>query len=53
MKVRAMVVTALTALGSLALLAPQAHAAGEVCYSVQVTVNGSDAVNEAGCQALP
>ena len=48
-----MVVTALTALGSLALLAPQAHAAGEVCYDVQVNVQGQAVVSEAGCQPLP
>ena len=52
MKVRAMVVTALTALGSLALLAPAAQA-GEICYDVQVNVQGEAVVSEAGCQELP
>jgi hypothetical protein len=53
MKLRAAVVAGMTALSSLALLVPQAHASGSVCYSVQVTVNGEDAVNQAGCQDLP
>ena len=52
-KIRVMLVTALTALGSLALFAPQAHASGEVCYDVQVNVQGSSVVSEAGCQPLP
>ncbi|HVM36449.1 MAG TPA: hypothetical protein VM784_14050 [Actinomycetota bacterium] len=40
------------AAGSLAVMVPTAHAgvSATVCYSVQVTVNGESAVNEAGCQ---
>jgi hypothetical protein len=53
MKVRTMVVTVLTALGSLALVAAPAQAAGEVCYDVNVNVQGSELVNESGCQTLP
>ncbi|MEA2433581.1 MAG: hypothetical protein QOG54_1038 [Actinomycetota bacterium] len=53
MKLRAAVIAAATAVSSLALLVPQAHASGSACYSVQVTVNGGDVVNQAGCQDLP
>ena len=51
MKVRVMVVTALTALGSLALVAPAS--AGEVCYDLQVNVQGQALVSEAGCVPTP
>lgn len=41
-------------LGGLALAtAPAAHAAGQVCYNVQVNVAGTSLPGEAGCQALP
>ena len=52
MKVRTMVVTVLTALGSLALVAAPAQAS-EVCYDLNVNVQGTEVVNEAGCQTLP
>ena len=52
MKVRTMVVTVLTALGSLALVAAPAQA-GEICYDLQVNVQGDAVVSEAGCQELP
>lgn len=38
---------------SAAGFATSASAAGQVCHSVQVTVNGQDAVNDAGCADLP
>jgi hypothetical protein len=53
MKVRAVIVAVIAALSSVALLIPQAHAAGQACYSVHVVANGSDVVNEAGCVELP
>lgn len=51
MKVR-IAITVLAAAASLSALVPQAQA-GELCYSVQATVNGQDVVNQAGCQDLP
>ena len=44
-RVRTIVIAALSAFSSLVLLVPQAHAAGQACYSVQVAVNGEDVVN--------
>ena len=49
MKVRSIIAAAVIAVVSLGLLAPAASA-GQVCYSVHVVANGSDVVNEAGCQ---
>jgi hypothetical protein len=45
-------ITALAAAASLAALVPQAHAS-EVCYDLNVNVQGQELVNEAGCQQLP
>jgi len=53
MKIRSVISAAVLALSSLALIAPAAQAGGSVCYSAQVTVNGADQVNEAGCHELP
>ncbi|MFP5309441.1 MAG: hypothetical protein ACLGIR_07680 [Actinomycetes bacterium] len=41
------------ALAALATTALPASAAGQACYDVQVVVNGSAVVSEAGCQQLP
>ena len=51
MTIRAAVVSAGVVIGSLALVAPAT--AGQVCYEVQATVNGSEVINEQGCQELP
>ena len=51
MKLR-VAITALAAVASFAASVPSAQAS-EACYSVQVNVNGSDVVNQAGCQDLP
>lgn len=42
-------IAATAALGSLAF----APAAGQVCYDVDVVVNGDEVVNEEGCEELP
>ena len=44
-----------SSLGVAGLLAPAAGAAPviTICGSAQVTVNGSDVVNQATCQVLP
>lgn len=52
MKLRALIVGVVAALGSLAIV-PAASAAGQVCYDVEVVVNGGAVVDEAGCQELP
>lgn len=51
MKLRAKVVIALTALGSLSLVAPSAQA-GQVCYDVQLNVGGQT-VSQADCVDTP
>ena len=53
LKLRTSIAAAVAVVSSFALFVPSAHAAGSVCYSVQVTANGSDVVNQAGCQDLP
>ena len=52
---RKLVLSAVVALSTAgALAAPAAAApAASVCGSIQVTVNGSDVVNQATCQVLP
>ena len=45
-------ITALAAAASFAALVPQAHA-NEVCYDLNVNVQGEEVVNQAGCQDLP
>lgn len=45
-------ITALAAAASFAALVPQAHA-NEVCYDLNVNVQGQELVNQAGCQDLP
>lgn len=52
LRFRTSIAAVVAVVSSFALFAPTAHASG-VCYSVQVTVNGGDVVNEAGCQDLP
>jgi len=51
LKIRASIVAVVAAISSFALLAP-AHAGGEVCYDVNVNVNGQ-VISQAGCQQLP
>ena len=53
LRIRSSIVAAIAVVSSFALFAPTAHAAGSVCYSAQVTVNGSDVVNQAACHDLP
>lgn len=53
LKIRTLIASAVIGVSSLALIVPSAHASGSVCYSAQVTVNGDDVVNQAGCQELP
>jgi hypothetical protein len=50
MKLRAKIVLALTALGSLALVAPAQ--AGQVCYDVNLNVGGQT-VSQADCVDTP
>ena len=52
MKLRAKIVLALTALGALSAMAPAAHAAGQVCYDVQLNVGGQT-VAQADCVDTP
>ena len=47
------VVSVLAAFASIALLAPSASAAGQVCYDVDVNVNGQQIADESGCVDLP
>jgi hypothetical protein len=47
---------ALLTIGTLSVLgalAPTAGAAGQFCYDLQVNANGSQVVNQVGCQDLP
>ena len=53
MRTRIAVVAALSALGGLVALVPQAHAAGSACASATVIVNGDTVVDEAHCVDLP
>ena len=51
LKIRAAIVSVVAVISSLALVVPAT--AGSVCYDVQANVNGSEVVNEQGCQELP
>src|SRR5688500_10130998 len=53
LRIRTSIAAVVAVVSSLGLLAPAAQAAGSVCYSAQVTVNGGDFVNEAACHDLP
>lgn len=53
MRIRTSIAAVVAVVSSFALFAPAAHAAGSVCYSAQVTVNGGDVVNQAACHDLP
>ena len=47
---------ALLTIGTLSVLgalAPSASAAGQFCYDLKVNANGSEVVNQVGCQDLP
>lgn len=46
-------VAAAIAVASLVGLAGSASAAGHVCHSITVNVNGESVVNDAQCNALP
>ena len=43
-------IAALTALGA---FSSTASAAGQFCYDLQVNANGTEVVNQVGCQELP
>lgn len=47
------VVAAAIAVASLVGMASAATAAGQVCHSITVNVNGESVVNDAQCNALP
>jgi len=46
-------VLTVTAFSAMGLFASSAGAAGKVCFDVKVTANGTEVVNQAGCQELP
>ena len=52
MRKRFAVVT-VTAFSALGLFASSAGAAGSFCYDVQVNANGTEVVNQVGCQEFP
>lgn len=53
MKKIRLLASAAIAVGCLAVFAPAASAAAEVCYDVQAAAGGQELVNQKGCIPLP